>query len=290
MRIIINIAQISWEKNSKCAFYRLQTENWFLKCMFGLFLLVSCWNKRKVNLLDYHAIGGNETQCEFLTWILCTEGGSHTSPLWVGGWIELEFLPESHCDALIAGNNCTDPLRPCCTFFAAIYNFSPLRGQLLSESRKGYESAEKSLLLPLTLPDNNCCLKAPLAPVCAELYSEEQGNWQHSLRLEARFNCKLKYTTCCRSGSFVWQELSIIIPSAVDLFLSTQVWSRESPGHSIRILCAPDCESMRVPWLGRQGRWDREWETGRQDFQWSCTPLLYLVHPTNISWKMRKLL
>lgn len=140
-------------------------------------------------------------------------------------------------------------------FLCCHLQFQSVKGTAALRKQEGvWISWEKSP--PSFNPACNCCLKAPLAPVCTELYSEEQGNWQHSLRLEARFNCKLKYTTCCRSGSFVWQELSIIIPSAVDLFLSTQVWSRESPGHSIRILCAPDCESTRVPmaWQTREVR------------------------------------
>lgn len=215
MRIIITVAQISWEKKHRCIFYRLQPGNWFLKCMFGLFLLVSCWNKRKVNL-DYCAIGGNETQCEFLTWILCTAGGSHTSLLWVGGWIELEFLPESHRDPLIHWQQLHCPPQALLYFFCLHLQFQPVKGPAaLRKQERVWISWEKS---PSSFnPVCNCCLKAPLAAVCAERYSEEQSNWQHSLWLEARFNCKLKYTTCCRSCRFVWQELSIIIPSAVDL-------------------------------------------------------------------------
>jgi len=101
--------------------------------------------------------------------------------------------------------------------------FSPLRGQLLLESRKGYQSTEKSLLcLPLTLLQ-----LLPEASACAELHSKEQSNWQHNLQLGAWFSCKLKYATSCQSCSFVWQELSITISSAVELLLWTHMWGKE---------------------------------------------------------------
>lgn len=94
----------------------------FLKCLFGLFLLICCWNKRKANFLHYHAISGNEIQCEFLAWILCNAGGSHTSLLWARGWIQLEFLPEPHHDPPICWQQPYCPPQALLNFFASIYN------------------------------------------------------------------------------------------------------------------------------------------------------------------------
>lgn len=97
-------------------FVGCRREIYFFKCLFSLFLLVCCWKKRKANLLHYRATGGNEIQCEFLTWRLCNAGCSQTSLLWVGGWLSWNSYLSLATILWSMDNNCTVPLRPCWTF------------------------------------------------------------------------------------------------------------------------------------------------------------------------------